>query len=61
MNMADDPFLWLEDVQGEAALTWVRERNAESQKVLMARPEYAPTRERLPTSAPLIRACCRCL
>jgi prolyl oligopeptidase len=42
-----DPFLWLEEVQGEAALAWVRERNAESQKVLMARPEYAPTRERL--------------
>jgi prolyl oligopeptidase len=47
MNETDDPFLWLEDVQGEAALAWVRERNAESQKVLMARPEYAPTRERL--------------
>jgi len=47
MNEADDPFLWLEDVQGEAALAWVRERNAESQKLLMARPEYAPTRERL--------------
>ena len=42
-----DPFLWLEEVQGEAALTWVRERNAESQAVLMARPEYAPTRARL--------------
>jgi prolyl oligopeptidase len=42
-----DPFLWLEDVQGDAALAWVRERNAESQKLLMARPEYAPTRERL--------------
>jgi prolyl oligopeptidase len=42
-----DPFLWLEDVQGEAALAWVRERNTESQKLLMARPEYAPTRERL--------------
>jgi len=42
-----DPFLWLEDVQGEAALAWVRERNVESQKLLMARPEYAPTRERL--------------
>jgi prolyl oligopeptidase len=42
-----DPYLWLEDVQGEAALAWVRERNAESQKLLMARPEYAPTRDRL--------------
>ncbi len=25
-----DPYLWLEDVTGERALTWVRERNAES-------------------------------
>jgi prolyl oligopeptidase len=39
---ADDPFLWLEDVQGERALDWVRQRNALSQKELMARPEYAP-------------------
>ena len=44
---AADPFLWLEDVLGERALAWVRERNAESQKLLQARPEYAPTRERL--------------
>ena len=43
----DDPFLWLEDVQGDKALTWVRERNTESQKILEARPEYASTRERL--------------
>jgi prolyl oligopeptidase len=42
-----DPFLWLEEVQGEKALAWVRERNAESQKVLQARPEYEPTRTRL--------------
>ncbi|KNZ30962.1 MAG: prolyl oligopeptidase [Methylibium sp. NZG] len=43
----DDPFLWLEDVQGDKALAWVRERNAESQKLLQARPEYEPTRARL--------------
>jgi prolyl oligopeptidase len=42
-----DPFLWLEDVLGEPALAWVRERNAESQQVLQARPEYEPTRARL--------------
>jgi prolyl oligopeptidase len=30
----DDPYLWLEDVTGEKALDWVRERNAESAKVL---------------------------
>ena len=46
-DTSDDPFLWLEDVLGDAALAWVRERNAESQAVLTARPEYAPTRERL--------------
>ncbi|OYU98026.1 MAG: hypothetical protein CFE45_18090, partial [Burkholderiales bacterium PBB5] len=23
----DDPYLWLEDVQGDRALAWVRERN----------------------------------
>ena len=42
-----DPFLWLEDVQGERALGWVREQNTRSQKLLQARPEYAPTREQL--------------
>jgi len=40
---ADDPYLWLEEVQGERALEWVRARNAESEKLLRARPEYAPT------------------
>jgi len=31
---AQDPFLWLEDVEGDKALDWVRARNAESQAVL---------------------------
>ncbi|CAN5491924.1 prolyl oligopeptidase family serine peptidase [soil metagenome] len=26
----DDPFIWLEDVEGEAALEWVEQRNAQS-------------------------------
>ena len=26
--MTDDPYLWLEEVTGETALDWVRERNA---------------------------------
>jgi prolyl oligopeptidase len=43
----DDPYLWLEDVQGEKALDWVRQRNAQSQKELMARPEYAPIRSQV--------------
>jgi prolyl oligopeptidase len=44
---AADPFAWLEDVQGEKSLGWVRERNALSQKELTARPEYAPIRAQL--------------
>ena len=35
-----DPYLWLEDVQGARALSWVRERNAETEKLLQARPEF---------------------
>ncbi|MGQ0717484.1 MAG: prolyl oligopeptidase family serine peptidase [Pseudonocardiales bacterium] len=29
-RVAGDPYLWLEDVTGERALSWVRERNAET-------------------------------
>jgi len=42
-----DPFLWLEEVQGERALNWVRERNVLSQKELTARPEYAPIKAQM--------------
>jgi prolyl oligopeptidase len=31
---ADDPFLWLEDITGERARAWVRERNAETERAL---------------------------
>lgn len=43
----EDPYLWLEAVDSDPALAWVRERNAHSEAVLTARPEYAPTREQL--------------
>ncbi len=36
----DDPYLWLEEVEGEKALDWARERNEESLAVLQALPEY---------------------
>lgn len=42
-----DPYLWLEDVLGERALQWVRERNAESQKELTARAEYPVIRSQV--------------
>src|SRR5665213_2072989 len=36
----DDLFLWLEDVEGERALGWVREQNARSLADLEADPRY---------------------
>ena len=44
---ADDPYLWLEDVAGERALAWVRERNAASRRVLEAEPGFVPMRDRI--------------
>ena len=42
----DDPFLWLEEVQGERALAWVRARNAQARAVLEAHPRFASMRGR---------------
>jgi prolyl oligopeptidase len=42
-----DPYLWLEDVQGERALAWVRERNAESEAALQAHAGFETLRTRL--------------
>ena len=47
-NAADeDPYLWLEDVEGAKALEWVKVRNAESQKALEADPSFKPLYDRL--------------
>ncbi len=35
-----DPYLWLEEVEGEEALDWVRARNAESLEILEEDPRY---------------------
>ena len=45
--VVEDPFIWLEEVLGEKPLAWVRERNAESNKVLTGRAEYAPIKTQL--------------
>lgn len=42
----DDPYLWLEDIEGDKALEWARARNAESLAELEARPEYQPLFEK---------------
>ena len=42
-----DPYLWLEEVEGEKALEWVKERSAEDTAEIEAVPEFAPIHERL--------------
>ncbi len=42
----DDPYLWLEAVQDEKALNWVRERNRESRAALEKHPRFEPMRAR---------------
>ncbi|MEM1192429.1 MAG: prolyl oligopeptidase family serine peptidase [Pseudomonadota bacterium] len=38
----EDPFLWLEDVEGERALTWVRAQNDRTLAELKNDPRFAP-------------------
>ena len=44
---SDDPNLWLEDVLGDKALAWVRERNAQSRKSIETWPQFTQTRDQL--------------
>ena len=55
----NDPYLWLEDVQGERALSWVKEENAKTSDLLEKDPRYpglyaaalkiAEAKDRIPT------------
>lgn len=36
----DDPYQWLEDVNGDKAIAWVREQNAKSEAELAATPQF---------------------
>ncbi len=42
-----DPYLWLEDVMGDKAITWVKEQNAKTQKLLEAQATFAPIRDKV--------------
>lgn len=42
-----DPFLWLEDIDSEKSLAWVRERSQASAAEIEALPEFLPTFSRL--------------
>ncbi|HLU13342.1 MAG TPA: prolyl oligopeptidase family serine peptidase [Arenimonas sp.] len=43
----DDPYLWLEDVEGDEALDWVRARNAESEAAIASAPGFQQLRSDL--------------
>ncbi len=43
----DDPYLWLEDVEGSRALEWVHAQDAESQRELEAKPGFGALEQRL--------------
>jgi prolyl oligopeptidase len=45
----DDNFIWLEDVTGEKALSWVKERNRVSTRALQSYPEFGTIKKRLLT------------
>ena len=38
---ADDPYLWLEEIESERALAWVAKQNEATAQRLTARPDYA--------------------
>src|SRR5690606_13953136 len=46
-GVTDDPYAWLEDVEGTEALAWVRERNGEKAAELAATPSFAATKQRI--------------
>ena len=42
----DDPYLWLEDIEGDKALSWVKQQNNASTSVLESMPEFNPVFEK---------------
>jgi prolyl oligopeptidase len=46
-DVVEDPYLWLEDVEGEKALDWVRTQNAASKQSLESLPGFGKLRDDL--------------
>ncbi len=44
-TVPSDPFLWLEEVEGEKAIEWVKERNEKSLKVIKNHPKFEALHE----------------
>ena len=47
LSTDEDPYLWLEDVSGDRALRWVRQRNRETNRAWAERASFKGLRERL--------------
>lgn len=47
VTVEEDPYLWLEDVTGEKALDWVRQRNAKTQEHFDTDPSFIELRDDL--------------
>jgi prolyl oligopeptidase len=47
VNQNEDPYVWLEDVEGEKALEWVRAQNAASKTALESLPGFEQLRDDL--------------
>ena len=39
-SSAEDPFLWLEEIESEKSLNWVKEQNKNSEKILVSNPLF---------------------
>ncbi|UNU42994.1 S9 family peptidase [Sphingopyxis sp. YF1] len=46
---AEDPWLWLEDIEGKAALDWVKKENAATDRLITGRPGFEADRQRART------------
>ncbi len=46
-SSSTDPYLWLEEVTGEAALSWVKAQNAHTRSTLELHPDFAELRQDL--------------
>ena len=46
-SVVNDPYLWLEEVQGDSALDWVRAQNARTEAALGAAPGFSALESRI--------------
>ncbi len=46
---SEDPYFWLEEVEGERAISWVKEQDNHSTEILKAKPFFSPFEKELRT------------